>query len=153
MGTEEGPFASGWYNLSLGEMLNESQESKEKQTEVAIEHIKNSAQQFKTGERNVAGFYYRKIVSQWNEPTFEALWINYHQQNQYEGKMGTVLQSVYKGKLNYLIRNWMNWWHIVILLFSMIGLWSMIKNDTYGQCALILTVIVGFFFHILWEGK
>ena len=153
MGTEEGPFASGWYNLSLGEMLNESQESKEKQTEVAIEHIKNSAQQFKTGERNVAGFYYRKIVSQWNEPTFEALWINYHQQNQYEGKMGTVLQSVYKGKLNYLIRNWMNWWHIVILLFSMIGLWSMIKNDTYGQCALILTVIGGFFFHILWEGK
>ena len=112
-------------------MLNESQESKEKQTEVAIEHIKNSAQQFKTGERNVAGFYYRKIVSQWNEPTFEALWINYHQQNQYEGKMGTVLQSVYKGKLNYLIRNRMNWWHIVILLFSMIGLWSMIKNDTY----------------------
>ena len=153
MGTEEGPFASGWYNLSLGEMLNKSQESNEKQTEVAIEHIKNSVQQFKTGERNIVGFYYRKIVSQGNEPTFEALWINYHQQNQYEGKMGTVLQSIYKGKLNYLIRNWMNWWHIVILLFSMIGLWSTIKKDTYGQCALILTVIGGFFFHILWEGK
>lgn len=153
MAAEEGPFASGWYNLSLGEMMNESYASGESQTEVAIKHLKNSAQQFQSGERNVLGFYYRKIVSQWNEPTFEAFWINYHQDGQYNGTMSRVLQSIYKGKLNFLLRKWMNWWHVIILLFSTIGLWNIRKKSTYEQCLMILIVIGGFFFHILWEAK
>ena len=153
MAAEEGPFASGWYNLSFAEMMNEAAVSGEGQNEVAIKHLKHSAQQFQSGERNALGFYYRKIVSQWNEPTFEAFWINYHQDGQYNGTMSRILQSVYKGKMNFLLRNWMNWWHVIILLFSAIGLWNIRKKSTDEQCLLILVVIGGFFFHILWEGK
>lgn len=82
-GNAKGPLAEGWYDVSLIDMMNEASETGKTEGEVALNHIQESLKGFSENKKVAVEFYYHKIVSQWNEPSFEALWISNHQPDQH----------------------------------------------------------------------
>ncbi len=156
--SDETLYAEGWYNLSLGNMLNEIAKSEDSGAEIAIKSIKQSMNKFENDKLKACKFYYNKIVSQWNEPSFEALWVNYHQPEQHDGDQSAILNSIYRGALNKII-NWeFNFWHFLILSLALVyvisqTICSKLKNMSIEHLFLLVIVIGGFFFHILWEAK
>ena len=94
-------------------------------------------------------FYYKKFISQWNEPTYASIWVNiFHQ-----GEFPVWVQSFYDGKLNTLAVEYMNLYQSLILLGAVVVLIKYRKKWKEEQLLLFLILLGGFLFHMLWEAK
>ena len=121
--------------------------------EVALNHIQESLKGFSENKKVAVEFYYHKIVSQWNEPSFEALWISNHQPDQHPDGISKIAASFYYGRTGKILYKWFDVIHFLILSMAGIGIWKRRKQMELGELLLLTTVLGGFFFHILWEAK
>ena len=149
MGMQEGERAEGWYNDFNLDTYTESGYDKEESSEAAEEAIADSLKNFAEDPAYALNFYYKKTVSQWNEPTFEALWINqFHM-----GQFSYIVQSIYDGKLGAVLEEYMNLFQSLIYGAVLFCLWRKRKKWNMEQLFLPLAVLGGFLFHTLWEAK
>jgi len=153
MGMQKGPLAEGWYDVSLIDMMNEASETGKTEGEVALNHIQESLKGFSENKKGAVEFYYHKIVSQWNEPSFEALWISNHQPDQHPDGISKIAATFYYGRTGKILYKWFDVIHFLILSMAGIGIWKRRKQMELGELLLLTTVLGGFFFHILWEAK
>ena len=153
MGMQKGPLAEGWYDVSLIDMMNEASETGKTEGEVALNHIQESLKGFSENKKGAVEFYYHKIVSQWNEPSFEALWVSNHQPDQHPDGISKIAASFYYGRTGKILYRWFDVIHFLILSMAGIGIWKRRKQMELGELLLLTTVLGGFFFHILWEAK
>lgn len=153
MGMQKGPLAEGWYDVSLIDMMNEASETGKTEGEVALNHIQESLKGFSENKKGAVEFYYHKIVSQWNEPSFEALWISNHQPDQHPDGISKIAATFYYGRTGKILYRWFDVIHFLILSMAGIGIWKRRKQMELGELLLLTTVLGGFFFHILWEAK
>lgn len=149
MGMQEGERAEGWYNAFNFDTFVETDCDEEISDAIAREAIAESLQRFGSDPLYAIRFYYKKTVSQWNEPTYEALWVNQF----HSGDFSRLVQSIYEGKLYTVLQEYMNLYQLLVfgaVLFGLIrrrGSWSMEK------LFLPLVILGGFFFHTIWEAK
>ena len=114
--------------------------------------IRDSAQKFLQNPAYAVKFYYRKIVSQWNNPTYECLWIS-HFENSHDAPLSPVVQSLYVGKLHSLFLFFADEYQWILFAGSALGMFLYRKRFTLEQLVLAVIILGGFFFHILWEAK
>ncbi len=149
MGMQEGERAEGWFNnYNMGTFVNSGCDIV-KCDEIAKEAIQESVQKFLNTPAYVLRFYTKKIVSQWNEPTYEALWINRH----HKGEFSKIVQSIYDGKLYTFLYEYMNVYQSLVYIMVFVCVLIRRKSWKMQQLVLLLVVLGGFFFHILWEAK
>ena len=149
MGMQEGERAEGWYNAFNFDTFVENDCDAEKSDAIAKASISESLQKFRKDPGYAAKFYYKKTVSQWNEPTYEALWVNQF----HSGDFSRIVQSIYDGKLYVVLHEYMNLYQSLIFAAVLYGLLKRRKSWRLEQLFLLIVILGGFCFHILWEAK
>lgn len=94
-------------------------------------------------------FYYRKTVTQWNEPTYEAIWVN----RWHDGDFLTVVQSIYDGTLGDVLAEYMDLYQLLVFAGFLACLLIRRRQLRPEQLLLPLILLGGFAFHTLWEAK
>lgn len=144
----------GWYNAYTINLYSDNDCNREKSAAKATIDVGNEINQFISNLDFGKDFFYRKIASEWNEATFQSVWINNELRNRSEdmpevirdfldGKNG--LYSVYvQGCGVYLFVLW-----IGILLF----LYFERNTENITSLLWLIIFIGGFLFHLVWEAK
>lgn len=149
MGMQEGERAEGWYNEFNYNTFLETDCDPEKSDAIARESIKESIRRFGEDPIYALSFYYKKTVSQWNEPTYAALWVNQF----HSGNFSRIVQSIYDGKLYQVLHEYMNLYQS--LIFTAVLMCLLVRRGKWEpeQLFLALVILGGFAFHTLWEAK
>lgn len=95
-------------------------------------------------------FYKEKIQEQWNEPTFCSLVMT----ATFEQPPTGMVEKLYYGEWQQNYRDYTNRYltvlYLGVILYCVIGL---VQKRDILQCLLLIGVIGGFLFSILWEAK
>lgn len=153
MGMQEGPLAEGWYNYYNSEVWSSTGYDAVATNEIAKEYIRTRVKEFITNPKEAIRFYYKKAVSQWNEATYESLWITTHEYEDAYVEPGRIVKSIYVGKLHIVVEEIMNLYQLLIYSGTAFYAWSLCREKDMTHTILILSVLGGFLFHMLWEGK
>ena len=149
MGMQEGERAEGWYNeFNYDTFLNSGCDA-DKSDAIAREAIQKSLKKFASDPLYALTFYYKKTVSQWNEPTYAALWVNQF----HKGDFSKIVQSIYDGKLYVVLHEYMNIYQGLIFAAVSVCLYIRRKSWKPEQLFLMLVILGGFAFHTIWEAK
>ena len=149
MGMQEGERAEGWYNEFNYNTFLETDCDPVISDDIAKESIRNSLKGFADDPAYALSFYYKKIVSQWNEPTYAALWVNQF----HSGNFSRIVQSIYDGKLYQVLHEYMNLYQSLIFAAVLTCLLARRREWKPEQLFLALVILGGFAFHTLWEAK
>lgn len=161
MGTQEGYMAAGWYNNYSKETFEKNHYDAAATKKVAKEDLKERLQELLHRPGYTVKFYYKKVASQWLNPSFEGIWINdlsKHEKEHPEYKERTRhfpkwLNQALREPGNPVIVQFLNVYQSLVYLGCI--LWLLLKGRKAELPTLLGMIIFlgGFFFHILWEGK
>lgn len=151
MGLRESALAPGWWDDYYHENLYvDSGYNGQLASEMAKEDIGERLEKFKEDPGYTADFFYKKMVSQWCDPTFEGFWISRYDK-------GVTLSGIVDNILNRDLRGWITefldlyqtfiYW--TALLFVILNR----KNNNVFLWLPGTAVIGGFLFHMIWEAK
>lgn len=151
MGMSEGHAGPGWYKEDhTVAFFMESGMDPEATADNARQVIKQRAEYFAENPGQGLRFFSEKLRSQWNEPTYESLWIN--QVHQSYGQKGFMYEwFCHSGERH--TTGYMNQYQQLIFLgalLSCIFLWF--KRDI-RQCLPVLVILGGILYHLLFEAK
>ncbi|MBR1653878.1 MAG: glycosyltransferase family 39 protein [Clostridia bacterium] len=152
MGMQEGHMAPGWYNEYNRKVYRKSKFDNEVATEKSKENIKERIEVFKKDPKYALEFYYKKTASQWNNPTFQSIWVN---QNRKAGvKKNRVVNSILKNnKMGKALVEYMNILQSLILFGALMYFILNYKQIKLIELIFPIVFIGGFLFHIIWEAK
>lgn len=153
MGMHEGEKASGWYNSYMFKAYKEANYDADRTKKICIDGIKERIQFFAKNPDEMISFYGRKINSQWNEPTYESLWVSEHRKGMHAISLIKPVKSIYYGLLNKIYLEYTNVYQFIIFVATFIGIWLNRKKFSYEQLSIAVIIIGGFLFHLLWEGN
>ena len=153
MGLNESYMAPGWYNgiaLDLYKSNNCNLDIAEKQAWAQIEARLDT---FGNDLDYTFDFFGKKILSQWNEPTYESIWVS--EVKSHEKELGFIGKSVYEGSLGQLLELHFNMYMQVLFLLFAGGAFLMFANRKSDITTVLLPLVVlgGFGYHLLFEGK
>lgn len=155
MGLQEGPLAEGWYNRYNLDTYVINNYSSEKTTESAKNSIKQSMENFIKNPDYAINFFYKKILSQWNNSTFQCIWINHNVNteatpSQYNLIVKSMLED---GILGKIIVKYTDFLQTIILSGTLMYIILDYKNIKLKELVFAIIFIGGFIFHIVWEAK
>ena len=118
---------------------------------MAKQDIRNSASEFLHHPKYALRFYVEKFTSQWNDPTYECYAMTHISGDE---PRGPVADSIFHGRLHTMFEWFMNQYQTLVyggvFLWLLYGFWR--KKDL-SVLVLVIGVIGGFLFHMLWEAK
>ncbi len=116
-----------------------------------------------------ADFFSKKILSQWNEPTFESIWVSkvkHHQPTESEAdefkttalsseQMRGLPQAVYYKSLGQALELHFNLYMQIVYIMFAAGIYLLFirKRSTIETLLLPLVLLGAFGYHLLFEGK
>lgn len=153
MGLNDSSMAPGWYNgvaINNYKLNNLNSDAANAQ---AWSDINNRIDIFTSNPEYAIDFFGKKILSQWNEPTFESIWVSeVKQHTEPINKIGT---SMYEGSLGQFLELYFNLYMQIIYLLFAAGIYCMFlrKMTNIETVLLPLVILGGFGYHLLFEGK
>lgn len=147
MGLQDGKGAPGWYNGYNNTVYTENSFDYEKTSDAVAAEIKKIVSGYPKDISTTVSFFVKKISSQWNNPTFQSLWIL----EEREG--GNGLTWLLGGNGRYLYILLVNMLHTWILAGTFLYGVLRFKKNTVSEIILPLTFVGGFLFHIFWEAE
>lgn len=151
MGMQQSSGGAGVYNGYNNSVFRGAAESdEEKANEIAVTYIRERLQEFMADKTMAKDFYKEKIQEQWNEPTFCSLVMT----ATFEQPPTGMVEKLYYGSWQQHYRDYTNRYLTVLYLGVILhcALGVMRKSDIL-QCLMLIGVIGGFLFSILWEAK
>lgn len=140
----------GWYNESGYDLYRQNGGDRAATDKLAKEAILQRLEVFKNDPAYAASFFYRKTVSQWNEPSFQCLQINEVMRNP---ERSALALSLYEGKAKKLLFKWMEQYHWLILAGVTLWLIFGLKRSSLAALFFPLYFVGGFLFHLASEAK
>lgn len=159
MGLKEGSETkmAGWYDGSVVSIYQEANGDIVKASEKSMNNLKEILNDFSKNPSKIFKVLTEKIATTWLEPTFQTIWINEPAENfnkiPESMKNNKLLISFFDGKLSTAYIEYNNIYEILIFLAAGICLIKGFKKPSIERLSLILMVIGGFFFHLIWETK
>ncbi len=156
LGISESGMAPGWYNGKAMETLRDNKMDVDKANQVASDGIKRRLTELSSANQ-LGEFYWKKYISQFNEPSYESIWISQVRKHNYpEGeKLPALVDSVYSGGMQKVFDNWFNYSVMLIYLSFTAGMILMILRKKLTTESLILPVAIlgAILYHMLFEAK
>lgn len=156
MGLQEGGSdgierEAGWYNgFAYDVFVDECGRDQEQSKQIGMEAVMESLTNFKEHPAYAADFFWRKIGSQWVEPTYSCL----QETNRRIEERSTFMDRLYKGDLWPGFVRFMDVYQSVIYFGAFLFLLLIIrKKIPVEQLSLLIVVIGGFLFYVVWEAK
>lgn len=143
---------SGWYNGYMESVYEENGYLHNQTNQAAVENIKASLEGFIANPSYAAGFFVRKIVSQWNEPTFESLFIQTRRESLVEPP-GYLDLLLHNNQGNPFVTDMMDVMQTLILFGAFFFFLNDSKNRNVMKYLPAVIILGGFFFHIIWEAN
>lgn len=147
MGLQDGKSAAGWYNGYNNTVYEENQFDYEKTAEASKDDLAKIVQKYPEDISTSISFFVKKVTSQWNNPTFQSLWIL----EERSGKEG--MAWILQGNARYVYIMFVNVLQTWILAGTLLYAMLRIKKSTWQEVLLPLTFIGGFLFHLFWEAQ
>lgn len=153
MGLNDSYMAPGWYNGIAIDTYKSCNLNNEVANQRAWSNIKNRLDVFGSNPGYTFDFFGKKIVSQWNEPSFESIWISEVKSHSHE--VNSIGNGMYNGSLGQFFELYFNIYMQIVYLLLVIGIYCLFfKRMTNIETTLLLLVILGGFgYHLLFEGK
>lgn len=152
MGMQESSMAPGWFNGFNHVTYRLNGYDEEITDQISKEYIRERLAEFAEDPLECLRFYYKKIVSQWNEVTYECFWISTNEGNHTQ-ELSPIVQNIYTGSLHTAAEAFMNLYQLLMFAGTLLCAWSFRKKGDISKVILLLSILGGFLFHILWEGK
>src|SRR5699024_9811533 len=113
MGLNESPRAPGWYSDINIAILRSNDYDMEKTEEMINEDLEERVNYMLEDPHYTVNFFEKKVLSTWNEPTFQSLWIQQVKEHPYEYpdvissllSEGATLDRWYQGVFDY-VQTW-----------------------------------------------
>ena len=153
MGLNESSMAPGWYTTIAKDTYLRNKFNKKKANKEAILDIKNRINIFVNRPNYMVQFFSNKVLSQWNEPTYESIWIS--KTKEHINEVGIIGVSVYDGLLGSILEKYFNYYMQIVYLFFVCGIYFLItkRELCIDNLLLLLVLFGGFLYHLLFEGK
>lgn len=154
MGLNESYMAPGWYNniaLSLYTSNNCDIDAAESQ---AWSDINSRLNKMKNDSEYAINFFGNKILSQWNEPSYESIWVSKVKGHDVDVQEG-LGKAVYDGSTGQFLELYFNFYMMVVFILFTLGIYFMFlyKKTNISTVLLPLVLLGGFGYHLLFEGK
>ena len=151
MGMSEGKSCSGWYERAYTtDVYAASGYDPAATEETARETIAARMEYFRENPRECERFFSRKLLSQWNEPTYQGLWTNQVRKNYSEpGKLYELICRSFARRLTQL----MNYFQQLVFLGFTMGLVLMWRKRDIKTVLFPLVILGGLLYHLLFEAK
>ncbi len=151
MGMRESELAPGWwsgyYNEALYTQNNYDQDLAVAQAKA---DMSERISEFVSDPGYAADFFYKKMISQWCEPTFEGIWVNHYEKGvTLSGIIDNLLNRELKGTMEGFLNLYQTFIYWSALLFVLMNR----KNNNVFLWLPGTAVIGGFLFHMIWEAK
>lgn len=141
----------GWFNgnITTG-VFDQYGQDYDKAHEHSMYHIRKRIDYFSDHPRDAIDFFGTKILSQWNEPTFQSIWNNQVRGN-YGARIG-IAKTVCDEMPDVFIAL-CDIGHAVNLLGMAVGLVALLKRRRAEDILLPLIFFGGFLYHTVFEAK
>ncbi len=151
MGLQESFMAPGWYNGYTMKTFKNNNFSRDSATRQAREDIQERLAYFSANPREALTFFTNKVLSQWNEPSYESIWVS--QVKKHQSPLPSFVESIYTGRLGQYLHAYFNIYQQIILIGFFIALFSRLKKQ--DECFIFLPLIIlgGFLYHLINEAK
>lgn len=154
LGLQESPMAPGWYTKTAVNDYMKGGFDAERGNAVAQTSIDRRLEEMSDDLGYAFDFFGKKILSQWNEPSYESIWISQVKQHSHE--LSDLAKDIYnngfRGQLFALHFNF--YMQILFVLFAL-GIYLLfIDRKTNIETVLLPLVLLGAFgYHLLFEAK
>lgn len=151
MGVSEGKSCSGWYNTTYTtDLFTAVNYDSAAASQAACDAIKERTAYFASEPTECRHFFSRKLLSQWNEPTYQGLWTNQVRKSYSEqGEVFTLICRTFARRLTQL----MNYYQQLIFAGFSLGLLLLLRRGNIKGALLPLIILGGFIYHLLFEAK
>lgn len=153
MGLNESYMAPGWYNdMAKSTYINNGLDNKQAD-KAAMDNISNRFKYNFSDVNYAVDFFGKKILSQWNEPTFESIWIS--EVKGHYTELNGLANGIYNGSTGQFFEIYFNLYIQILYLLFAVGLYCMFlnKKNNIETVLLPLVILGGFGYHLLFEGK
>lgn len=147
MGLQDGKGAPGWYNAYNNSVYENNDYDYDKAQEAVMNDLKAKIKGMAHRPMTTIGFFVKKVSSQWNNPTFQSLWI-------LEGRSereDSIWMLQEKGRAVYIF--WVNLLQTWILAGTFLYTVLRFKKSSIEEMILPITFVGGFVFHLFWEAE
>lgn len=154
IGMQESYMAPGWYtDIGMKTFMNSGFDTKIA-NEKAKQDIDKRLKAFSSNLNYGAEFFSNKVLSQWNEPSYESIWVS-KVKTHYNGEPDSFVDSVYNKGLSKVLDFWFNIYMQALFLLFAGGIFVMlIKGKNNAALILLPLVLLGAFgYHMIFEGK
>lgn len=154
MGLTESYMAPGWYTRTgLDIYLQNNLDSDAANTQ-AMDDIDTKLDKFGSDMGYTFDFFSKKILSQWNEPEFESIWVSKVKSHSNPVDSG-IGKAVYEGSTGQLLELHFNLYMQIVYLLFAVGIYMMFINKRTNIETILLPLVAlgGFGYHMLFEGK
>lgn len=151
MGMQQSTGGAGVYNgYNNSVFRGEADSDEDRANEIAMTYIRGRLREFREDPGMAEDFYKEKIQEQWNEPTFCSLVMT----ATFEEPPSGIVERLYYGVWQQRYRDYMNRYVTVLYLGVILCCGAgLARRADILQCMLLIGVIGGFLFSILWEAK
>ncbi len=154
MGLNESYMAPGWYNnIALSLYTGNNCDIDAAQTQ-AWSQIDSRLNTMSSDFDYTINFFGNKILSQWNEPTYESIWVSKVKSHNTDVQTG-LGKAVYDGSTGQFLELYFNFYMSAVFILFTLGIYFMfLHKKTNVQTVLLpLVLLGGFSYHLLFEGK
>ena len=144
----------GWYNETSLDIMKNSRMNQEIADENAKEAISDRFQFFAEDPGYAVTFFIGKILTQFNEPSYESIWISQVRSSMLSDT-SAFEESFYTGGMNQIMMFYFNFYTMIIYLgFAMFLLRAFLRKETSPENIIIPVIVLGaFIYHLLFEAK
>lgn len=151
MGMQEGPLAEGWWNNYNSEIYYKNHCDYDEVNRNASDDLKERLTFFYYNPGYFIQFINNKNASQWNNPTFQSMWILKNRDSDliHPWWVDDFLEG---GKFSVFVEGYMNVYQTLILV-GVVSYCILAARRRGWNYVFMLIFIGGFTFHTIWEAK
>lgn len=154
MTAEEDCEMYGWYNNYTKDLYLALEEDSELTATVAKQDLADKLRAFRDNPARAGYFFKEKILSQWNEPLYQAVFFNAERPEDVGGpEPGSLAEKVGGDYFVSLLAVCDRWQFIIYVGMLLYFLFAVKQDSDILQHVLVITVIGGFLFSIIHEAK
>lgn len=147
MGLQDGKAAPGWYNGYNNRVYTENDFDYDRTSAAVMDEMKRIVKSYPKDITTSVSFFVKKVSSQWNNPTFQSLWVL----EERDGKGG--MDWLLRGGGRYAYIFWVNLLQTWILAGVFLYAVMRFKKSSVEEIILPITFVGGFLFHLFWEAE
>lgn len=153
MGMQENNGMYGWYTQYCKEVYWAADSDPELAAQVSRQDVKDRLKVFLNDPAYAWLFYREKILSQWNQPMYQAMFFSAQYEGSENASPDTVDAKLHGPYLSQVLTICNRIQFILYVGMLCYYLFAVKKKSNILQHMLAVTIIGGFFFSILWEAK